>query len=500
MKPVFHRIHPLTIVIELPRALRQLFVVILIVAVQIFQRGSTDSETQVELYLSLLGLMVVVPALLRYFSYGYAIHQGNLLIKSGIITKNLRTIPLDRIQNINFKRTLLHRILGLVDVQIETAAGGAAEAAISALTDEQAHVLRAQLTGERPRSYSPVLEARDKKIVYKPTTREILLVGASENRALTILAAIFGLLALPPFQQTFFNAIDRDTIRSATRVPAQQQNWLLWGGLMLAFFAVGWIVSIVSTFVKYYDFEITEKEGKIKRAYGLFNHFENTVPLRRIQTVHVSQNFVQRWLNISKMYVATAGGFGGEKRNEEVQVQTAPLLTPVLRESERDSMMRLTLPKYDLSSPDWREVSKSTFWRHLRSGFLPSLAISLISVYWLKWGAAAVFVGLMALAAFSGYIYWRTARWAQVSGVLATRVGWLKRQWNFLPGDKIQAVTISQTPTQRVFGLATVTCSSAAATFQSTEIDDLPVDEAVRVATEFHEVSARGRDSLLDGF
>ena len=37
MKPVFHRIHPLTIVIELPRALRQLFVIILIVAVQIFQ-------------------------------------------------------------------------------------------------------------------------------------------------------------------------------------------------------------------------------------------------------------------------------------------------------------------------------------------------------------------------------------------------------------------------------------------------------------------------------
>lgn len=496
---VFQRIHPLSVVIELPRALRQLFLVILIIIIQFFTRGGLDGDAQMELWLAVLGLLVVVPGVVRYFSFGYSVHEGQLLIKSGIVTKQLRTIPLDRIQNINLTRNVLHRMLGLVDVQIETAAGtGSAEASISALSEEQAHVLKQQLAGQRPRVFSRVLTERDSREIYRPTVGELLLAGASENRALGILAGVFGLLAFQPLQEPVFDLIDGDAIRGTVQ---DRNSWPLLAAAFLGLFFVGWMVSIATTFVKFYGFVITKREGKIKREYGLLNHVENVLPVKRIQTVHLMQNFVQRWLGICKMFVATAGGFGSEgKQGDNVQIATAPLLTPVLRDEARGMLMELALPGRDVMSPDWRPVSPATFWRHLRSGFWPSVFVGGVSAIWVKWWGFGVFAGVLSLAALSGWVYWKTARWAEAGEVVATRTGWMKVRWNYLPLGKTQAVTVTQSPAQRWLGLATVSFASAASAFQETEIDDLSVEEARDVSMRGFRVSKETRDGLLDGF
>lgn len=496
--PVFHRLHPLTVIVDLPRVLKQFLLVIVIAVAQMF-RGGINGETQFEFYAAALGGIVVVPALLRYFSFAYAVHDGNLLIKSGIITKNLRTIPLDRIQNINLSRNLVHRVLGLVDLEIETAVGTKAEASISALGEEQAHVLRAQLLGQRPTVYAPHLAERQKTVVYKPTQLELFLAGASENKAGAILAAIAGLGILQPVLQNLIQDEAKLMFKRSFQLPTS--GWLIGFAAFGAFVLFGWLTSIVSTFVKYYGFEITEEPGQLKRSFGLFNHVENVLPLRRIQTVHVSRNFLQAWLGICKIMVATAGGFGHHQRGQEhTQITESPLLTPVARNDAVPMLLERVMPECLDESTPWNPVSPKTILRNLRSSLLLSLLVAGGLAFVIKWWAIAVFVGFMGLGALFGWMHLKFGAWRKTGGLLSTRAGWLKRQWNHLPVNKVQCVAVTQSPAQRSLGLASLQFSSAAVAFQLTQIEDLDATSAFDLARLVHDESHKAKDSLLDGF
>lgn len=518
--PVFERLHPLTVVVELPRVIRQLFLAIVVVAVNLMS-GQMSEEIGIEAGLAILGLLVIVPAAVRYYSFGYAIHDGKLLVRSGLLRKTMRTIPLDRIQNINIKRPILHRVLGLVDLEIETAAGAQAEAIISALSEEAAHVLKARLLGNEATNFSRLQRPDDRVVIYKPTNMELLLVGASENRAGAMIAAVAGLGFLQPMIEKFVDSAGEQAVRSLRSANFDGGRLFLIGfGLFLI---VGWLISIASAFVKYYNFELSEMKGKLRRSYGLINHFENTLPIKRIQTVHIDQNFVQKWLKICKMSVATAGGMtegsSSNGQDGQPQVMTTPLLTPVLRDEMRSHLLEITLPKSDLRSLEYKGVPKATILRHLRSGYLSSLGIALaflamitlfatikpemlarFTEFQYRMTPAAVFVVLMLMTLLSGVIYYRTTRWSRSNGVIAVTTGWLKTRWNYLPVTKVQLSEVTQSPIQRWLGLATARFYSAAMAYKHTEIDDLSFEDAVAVGLATHQESGRTRDALFDGF
>ena len=65
-------------------------------------------------------------AYLEFRNFDYFFEQDNVVIKKGVIRKTTVTIPYSKVQNINIKRGLLLRILGLSEVQIETAGATAA--------------------------------------------------------------------------------------------------------------------------------------------------------------------------------------------------------------------------------------------------------------------------------------------------------------------------------------------------------------------------------------
>lgn len=506
--------------VELEKMVRQLAFAIAYLAFMIITKQDTQ-EVGFELLAAGLGIALIIPAIMRYMSYGYSVMDGKLLVKSGIFHKNLRTIPLDRIQNINLKRRWLHRILGLVELEIETAAGAQAEASINALSEEQAHVLKAQLMGQVATNYTRIERGDEDLMLYKPSNWELFLVGASENRAGAMIAAVLG---LGFFQPMFANFMEKESDKVVQRAKHLPPNVALMIGLgVLGFLVFGWLISITSTFIKYYGFKLTEKDGKLKRSYGLINHFENTLPVNRVQTVHIDQNFIQRWLKISKMYVATAGGMpmasGGENQKQQQSAATPPLLTPVLRDVMRGRLLQASLPKYDVSNPEYHQVDKGTIWRHIRSGFFGALLSSgllyfgvtmfvkysperaaRMNAFQLQYAPYILFGFLMFLAFLSGWLYYRFTRWSETNSVISNRLGWFKTRWNYLPVGKIQLTEVMQSPAQRWFGLGTVRFHSAAPAFKITEIDDIKLQTAYDLANRTHDQAGQSHDSLFDGF
>ncbi len=110
-------------------------------------------------------LWVIIPALLIFFwiwarltyhFYRYELREEGFRIESGIVGKKYVTIPYDRIQNVDIYRGLTARILGLSDLNIQTAGasaqvsrygiwGTSAEGRLPGLSREVAEQLRDEL-------------------------------------------------------------------------------------------------------------------------------------------------------------------------------------------------------------------------------------------------------------------------------------------------------------------------------------------------------------------
>src|SRR5688572_19458602 len=125
------RLHPLTLVMLLVNTLRGLLIPALIVLF-------TGSERTLGILLFLFLGLGLIPALIRYFTFTYRIESGELITRQGILERTERHIPLARVQDVRFEQGIMHRMLKVVDVHVETAGGKGAEASLSVLSKADA--------------------------------------------------------------------------------------------------------------------------------------------------------------------------------------------------------------------------------------------------------------------------------------------------------------------------------------------------------------------------
>ncbi|MCU5788459.1 PH domain-containing protein, partial [Alloalcanivorax marinus] len=89
---------------------------------------------------ALLPLILIGPlaGLWHQWVYRYDTGPDGLVIREGLIFRNLRQIDYRRIENLDTRRNPLHRLLGVADVKVETSSGGGAEATLRVLSLAQA--------------------------------------------------------------------------------------------------------------------------------------------------------------------------------------------------------------------------------------------------------------------------------------------------------------------------------------------------------------------------
>jgi len=110
MPPQFERVHVLTIVTALVETIKRLFVTLIVLLFLLFRGGDATGDLGEIVAVAIGGVFLLISAVFTYYTFGYAVSGGNLFIKTGLISKNMRTIPMDRIQNVNITRPLVHQI------------------------------------------------------------------------------------------------------------------------------------------------------------------------------------------------------------------------------------------------------------------------------------------------------------------------------------------------------------------------------------------------------
>ena len=83
---------------------------------------------------------------------------------------------------------------------------------------------------------------------------------------------------------------------------------------------------------------------------------------------------------------------------------------------------------------------------------------------------------------------YRVHRWEADEEAVYTQAGWLRLEWRVAPISRIQTIDTARDPLQRLFGLASVTVTTASSA-GPVKIEGLDADEAAQLARQLTEIT-----------
>ena len=468
------RLHPATLIARWLKIVPQLIVGGVAIAASAAERGLLG-------FLIFAGIGMIAAAafaLLFWWRFTYAIGAGEIVIEKGLLHRQRRVIPFDRIQDIAIEQRLLARIFGTARVRIETGGSASDEGNLDMISVADAHGLRDLIRRGAapvvaPGGEEPVpadIESEDEPVLFEITLPRLLLSGLF-NFSLIFIAAIAGFLGYLD-QLGLVEWEDLVTPERADQAAdlVTAQTVL---GVALLVILLGVIAGIARTVARDFGFRLTRSRAGLRRRRGLFTLSEVVIPLRRTQVAVIESGWIARRFGWHKLSFQT---LGADRKEGGLQV-AAPFarmeeLLPILAEA-------------GFPAPPPREQFHGVPRRALVARTAPYIMIGLVAA-----GAALLFEPLIAVAAGAMVLIallvafrWRKHAFLLGGGALFVSNGLFRRRIWVIPYAKTQAIFLARGPIQRPLRLASVLLDTAGGQLiGSPEIVDLDSDEAGRVA------------------
>lgn len=308
------------------------------------------AEKSILLYMGLGTVTIVLIALIyAYFNYKkftFFLDEANqvFIINKGVFNKTLLTIQLDKIQQVNINQSLLQKIIGVFSLQIDTPGSDSKEVSIKAIDEQVAYNLKERLLN----GHKTVLNVTDTEDVVQEETKGPFLKISNSTLFKVGLTSNYGssLALLTGFAYALFH--NAKELLKAFATDDGQVEAAIKSGVSL--FSVGILIAlllfvllalnIVRTFVKYYDFEISQHKRSLLISSGLFAKKNTLVSPQKVQITTYSQNYFQKKLNMLNLNLKQAHDGEAENENER---QKSNLQVPGCNPAERDELLKMIL-------------------------------------------------------------------------------------------------------------------------------------------------------------
>jgi putative membrane protein len=484
--PIPRRLHPATLVARWLKSAPQMLAGAAGLLVAVRDRGLAPLLTFA------LGFLVLaaVLAALYWWRFRYTIGPGEIVIEKGLLRRQRRVIPFDRVQDIAIEQKLLARLFGTAAVRIETGGAAKDEGTLDMIALADAEALRDRVRhGARPAGLAEAAPPEEPVLFAMDLPRLVLsgLFGFS----LVFFAVIAG--ALQQLDQFgLFNWSDWFTPERADRAAHLVTARLALGlaGLMLA---LGLIAGVGRTVTRDFGFTLTRTATGLRRRRGLFTLSEVVIPIRRAQVALIESGPLARLFGWHRLSFQT---LGADRKEGGVQVAA-----PFARMAE----ILPVLAAAGFPEPPPREALHGVPRRALVRQSAPALAMAGLAA------AAAFFVepwlGLAALAllaaALIGVLRWRKHGHALGERALFVAGGYLKRRMWIIPYEKTQTIRVTHGPVQRALRLSNLLLDTAGSgALVSPEMHDLDEAEAETMADQLlarFQVARAGRVPAISG-
>lgn len=437
------RQHPVLILFTVIRYLREMIIPIILLFVSGL-KGDSPERVFLTLGIGCIAFLVLCGwAIFSWYLNTFHIDQGELRIQSGVLIKNKRFIPRERIQTIHVSEGLLQRLFGVVKVEIETAGGQAkAEATMAAISRADAEELRAYITRQTKKKEPELKDEQglqNKKQLQHVLSAKELLIAAATSGSIGIV----------------FSFISAVTSQVNELLPdLELKKWL--GSftpdinsvliLIVALAMFSWLISIVGIMLKYANFTLTCTEDKIHITRGLLERREFTIPRKRIQAVRIVEGILRQPFGLASLVIVSAG-FGPEKGE-------ATVLYPLVKKERVTAFLHEVVPDLAVAeklTPLPARALPRYIFKPVISALIPVVPLTVFVPY-------GGFSCLLVLSAFGyGVLRYKDAGWAVREKTLLIRYRRLVRTTALIPVNRIQATEMRQSFMQRRKGLATFT-------------------------------------------
>jgi putative membrane protein len=413
-----------------------------------FGSASVGLATWQALLLVVGGLVLAGLYQLVYWErFEYDLTGDSFDIRSGVLSRREREIPLRRVQNVDLQRNVVQRAFGLTEVRLETAGGSGTEARLRFVTEAEADRLRGEISRLKRGEVATDEPTPDPEAetLFSITPRELVVLGlvSIDLRLLSLVTAPLPIIV--PSMSTRFGAETDPVIAFAVGAP-----------IAAAFIVIAVaLISGLYSVANYWGFKLRKGDGELLYDRGLFQRFSGTIPLSKVQAISLSENVLARRLGYGSLSVETAGYAPGDQSGSQSAVPIA----------ERDHVASLARKVEPFEEIEFDRPPKRARTRYVFRYTL--LAVSLVAVAY----TVNRFTGLsfawylslitLALAPLGAHLKWMNLGYAVLEDHFVARSGFWTRQTQIVPYYRVQTVIESANVLQRRRHLATVVVDTA---------------------------------------
>ena len=430
------RLHPLAVLVFARKRIGASLLPILVIAFT--WRGGFA--------LPVLGVVVAVGLtvlVLEWRRFTYRIEAGRLVIERGVLRHTTRVVPLDRIRGVDLQAPWLHRVLGLVQVEVEAAAGGssAAELTLAAVSAEEGERLRAALLSAGAREATD--DPRPALVLYRATPRLLIAGGLTSGRYILAPLAVIGVIA--NFADDLPSALgDRLLSEAADRVPTEALgvSVLAAVGIFLAL-----VLAAAGSLLTDWSFELTDDGDRLVAQRGLLTRRTVAIDRSRVRGFDLRDSPLRRAFGLVGVRVIAGGVAGGRPG------RTA--LAPVIANDDARVLARAIDP---LAAPDatLERHPRAALPRRLARAVVVPAALGVVALALQWWLPAAVLLLLGLVGVPLALDRYRQLGHRFDGNRLAVREGSLSRRWTSLDPRAVVSYAIERTPFQARSGLCTI--------------------------------------------
>jgi putative membrane protein len=399
---------------------------------------------------------------LAWRSFRYGVGEREIVIESGILSRNRRSIPFDRVQDVDIERGPLARAFGLAKVRIETGAGGKDEGVLDSITVAEADRLRGAVrawhahgvseAAALPEATALAAPAQEGRLLFSMDLPRVLLFGLF-SFSLVYIASLFALL------QTFDQALPFDIYDPARWIGLVEHNLpgrltaAAIGFLLFVAVLLGVIAGLVRTVARDYGYRLMSEGVRFRRERGLFTRTEAVIAKARVQLAMVATGPIRGRFGWSGLLFQTLGA-----ASDGSGMQAA---APFARREEIETILAdagtLRLPP----PPELQMVSSRHIVRAVAASVLPALVAIVVGA--IVFRPALFLLALLPALAMGAALQRRFHRYALDGELLFIARGvWRRRLW-IVPVANAQAISVARSWLQRRLGLATLSVDTAGA-------------------------------------
>lgn len=449
------------------RTVRQIGVVQLIIGIG-FLLARAPSIAWLFAVALLIGCVLLGIAGLTWWRYTFCVVNGELHVRSGVLSQQTLSVPLDRVQSVSLEQKVLHRQLGLVQVSVETAGSDSPEFTIDALDRPVAYALqRAAADHRRASAMSTVAsESLDQPVEPPPPQRpdRVLLQHSPGRIAMIALTQmpLTGIAVVAPLLAIADDLADVVPFGLPTVEQPSIGVWLVWAAplIILVVVVVGLILNLIRVVLTDWNLTVTSTAQGLRRNAGLLSTTSIASSIPRIQRVVVNQGLLERIAGLHTVELHTIGA--------------GDFVIPGCDSSQVHEFRSLALADSHRVETLDRRVSSAEVFKAVRSASVVSVLLAAALYVFVGW-----WVLLLLLLVTSRWLavrrQVRLRRWGASMDAVTDRreiLGWSRQD---LLLRKVNGAKVSQSLFERKRDLATVWFQTADG---SMSIGMIGIDEA----------------------